>query len=321
MAIPFLLSGVEKTTAAQLWDNAAGFNCALANISLLKGEMATAGMYIQQAREAARKAADDDNFFKLYSSLSQYHRQSGNPALALMYQDSALQYKSQIETDRDYRLKVQAEYTFANDKHAAESARLKAETQHQRRIRNSIIGIVFLLMIVALLLYNRQRLRHAYHEQILGQERRKAEQELAIAQHQLDDFTQNLKDKNALIEKFSADLQKLQERSAGEFTPEQSAILDELRLSAILTDAHWEDFRQRFEKVHGGFLQRLRIKLPDLSPAETRFMALAKLQLNNKEMASILGISPDSIRMMRHRLRKKLALTEEGSLEELINSV
>ena len=104
-------------------------------------------------------------------------------------------------------------------------------------------------------------------------------------------------------------------------TPEQSEALNELRLSAILTDKDWEEFRNRFEKVHGGFLQRLRLKLPDLSPAEIRFMALAKLQLNNKEMGSILGISPDSIRTIRYRLRKKLQLEEEGSMEELIGSI
>lgn len=50
-------------------------------------------------------------------------------------------------------------------------------------------------------------------------------------------------------------------------------------------------------------------------------MALAKLQLTNKEMSGILGVSPDSIRMMRHRLRKKLNLDEDGSLEEMINSI
>ena len=92
-------------------------------------------------------------------------------------------------------------------------------------------------------------------------------------------------------------------------------------MSAILTDEHWEEFRGRFEKVHGGYLLRLRTKLPDLSPAETRFMALAKLQLTNKEMSGILGVSPDSIRMMRHRLRRKLNLDEDGSLEEMINSI
>jgi len=320
-AIPFLLSGVEKTTAEKIWDNAAGFNCALADIYLRQGDIQKAWIYLQQATEAAQKAGDDDNFFKLYSTLSQYYRQSGNTRLALMYQDSMLIHKAKIESVRDTRLKIQAEYKIENEKRNAESNRLKAETTHQKRIRNYVIGILFLLMVLVLLYFNRQRLKYAFKEQQLENEKRKTEKELATAQLQLDDFTQNLKDKNNLIEKFSEEIQKLQESPSHALKSEDIENLNQLRLSAILTDAHWEEFRGRFEKVHGGYLQRLKIKLPDLSPAETRFMALAKLQLNNKEMASILGISPDSIRMMRHRLRKKLSLEEEGSLEELINTV
>jgi hypothetical protein len=38
-------------------------------------------------------------------------------------------------------------------------------------------------------------------------------------------------------------------------------------------------------------------------------------------MGSILGISPDSIRTIRYRLRKKLHLEEEGSMDELIGSI
>jgi DNA-directed RNA polymerase specialized sigma24 family protein len=104
-------------------------------------------------------------------------------------------------------------------------------------------------------------------------------------------------------------------------TPEQTEALSQLRRSAILTDEDWESFRENFDKVHTGFLIRLKAKIPDLSPAETRFLALAKLQLSNKEMAALLGVTADAMRLTRFRLRKKLNLTEDGSLEELVNSI
>ena len=101
----------------------------------------------------------------------------------------------------------------------------------------------------------------------------------------------------------------------------EKEALEQLHSTTILTDEEWEYFRQLFEKVHGGYLQRLKEKLPGLTPAETRFMALSKLKFSNKEMAATLGVSPQAMRVTWHRLRKKLELPEESSADELVNSL
>jgi len=62
-------------------------------------------------------------------------------------------------------------------------------------------------------------------------------------------------------------------------------------------------------------------KIPDLSPSEIRFMTLARLNFSNKEMAAALGVTPQAIRVTRHRLRKKLNLPDEQNLEELVQSI
>jgi DNA-directed RNA polymerase specialized sigma24 family protein len=86
----------------------------------------------------------------------------------------------------------------------------------------------------------------------------------------------------------------------------------------ILTEEDWKHFRKLFDVVYPGFLVRLKEKLGDLTPAEIRILVLAKLQIPQKEMGDMLGISYNSIRTSRYRLRKKLNLPEEGSLEELV---
>ena len=320
-AIPFLQSGVEKTAAEHVFDNTAGFECILADIYLSKGQHEIAWRYLESARDHTYSARKDDNFFKLYKALSQYYRKAGDPARTLMYQDSMLIYADILEAKKDKNQKVQAEYTFANEQYLAASASLMAKTRHQKGIRNLIIGILFLLMLIVVLFYLKQRNQYQFKSQQMEFEKRKAEETLRSAQTELDDFTQMLKEKNALIEQFSEEMQKLHGSTNAPLTTEQAEILNQLRQSAILTDRHWEEFRARFEKVHVGYLHRLKQKLPDLHPAEIRFMVLAKLQLTNREMAGILNVSTDSVRMMRLRLRRKLNLEEEGSLEELINSI
>lgn len=320
-AIPLFEEGIAKTRADSIWDNTVGFCCALADIYMQRGDIPKANTYLQEAEHAARLGGDDESFYQLHRRRSQYFRMTANYERALHAQDSMLHYESIVEAATDSKLKVQAEYTFDLQQRIAEANVLKAQTAKQKLIRNLIIGILFLLMLVGLLYFNHRELKHRVTENQLLVDKRQAEEELAISKSQLDDFTRSLKEKNHLIETFSAEITKLQSLPCNVITPEQTQVLNELRLSAILTDKDWEEFRTMFEKVHGGYLQRLRLKIPDLSPAETRFMALAKLQLNNKEMGSILGISPDSIRTIRYRLRKKLNLAEEGSMEELIASI
>ena len=103
------------------------------------------------------------------------------------------------------------------------------------------------------------------------------------------------------------------------FSPhDRSADISTLTHTFILTEEDWRHFRQMFDTVYPGFLVRLRDKFNDLTPAEVRLLALTKLQLPVNDMAQLLGISPDSIRKTRYRLRKKLNLPEEGNLEEII---
>ncbi|MEO6758783.1 MAG: hypothetical protein ABIO24_04955, partial [Saprospiraceae bacterium] len=86
----------------------------------------------------------------------------------------------------------------------------------------------------------------------------------------------------------------------------------------ILTEADWASFKIYFEKAHPGYLLRLRSNYPALSEGEERLFLFIKLNLTTKEAASILGISAESVKKARNRLRKKIELEEEVLLEEFI---
>lgn len=69
-----------------------------------------------------------------------------------------------------------------------------------------------------------------------------------------------------------------------------------------------------------GYIQRLRTVNYELSEAEERLFLLLKLNLKRKEIAGILGISPDSVKKTRTRLRKRLILSANESLEDYIRN-
>jgi len=61
--------------------------------------------------------------------------------------------------------------------------------------------------------------------------------------------------------------------------------------------------------------------LPNLTQAEIRLICLTKLKINTKNMAAIIGVSNTTIEQTRYRLRKKLNLTKEDNLSDIIESV
>ncbi len=88
--------------------------------------------------------------------------------------------------------------------------------------------------------------------------------------------------------------------------------------SHLRVDKNWESFQELFEKVHEDFYRKLMERAPDLSPAEIRLCCLLKLNLPSKDIAAMLGISPDSLRIARYRLRKKLNLEGKEKLSKYV---
>src|SRR5439155_1388591 len=70
--------------------------------------------------------------------------------------------------------------------------------------RNGLVAGIVLLSVIALLFINRLKIIHAQKQKAMAQERALVEKELAAATFQLQDFTRNLEEKNALIEQFCA---------------------------------------------------------------------------------------------------------------------
>jgi DNA-binding NarL/FixJ family response regulator len=82
-------------------------------------------------------------------------------------------------------------------------------------------------------------------------------------------------------------------------------------------DTQWDQFSEEFSGIHQDFLRALTTKFGSFTKGEIRLISLLKMNLNSKEVASILGISDDGIRKARYRLRKKMHL-EETELQSFL---
>lgn len=81
------------------------------------------------------------------------------------------------------------------------------------------------------------------------------------------------------------------------------------------------DFYEKIEETHKGFIEKLQERFPELTENDLRLAMLVRLNLSSKEIATLMNISPKSVEIARYRLRKKLGLRERESMGDLLKSI
>lgn len=243
------------------------------------------------------------NLMTNFSGLAQLYEETGNYPKALKYfhqyqdlRDSLIGAKTEKEI-AELQLKYESqEKELALQKSQAELANT------QRTLERQTGFILFGLLLVAFGFW-RWRIQ-ANHTK------------LTLAQHQiaLQDLTRLLVGKNALLAESEPARDEILRSNA------EPDFEDDFYNQRILTNEDWEGFKAYFEKAYPGYLRRLRNSFPTLSEAEERLFLFIKLNLTTREAASILGITVESIKKTRNRLRHRLELDEKVELEVFIRA-
>jgi tetratricopeptide (TPR) repeat protein len=300
------LSIQNKETAS-----AAHTLCALADIHLLHHNYKAAGEALNQSL-TFDEVQQDDRYLLHYTltraRLCQALKQFECAAVLL---DSAREMQSRITRRRDVILLAQIEKNMEVDKYLSEIKLMESEKSRELLIRNFIIIVTILLLMIAAQLIFKQQLKQKKNRELLNN-----------AVYQLNSYIESLQEKNELIEQFKREIASMHAMPDYHIhLKEKEEISDKLKKYTIVTEEHWHEFRHLFEKVQKGFFETLKKKFPGLTQSEVRLMALMKLNLSRKEMAEMLGVSPDSIKKTRQRIRRKIELPEEMDLEGLVYSL
>ncbi|MGI9549801.1 MAG: tetratricopeptide repeat protein [Aurantibacter sp.] len=149
-------------------------------------------------------------------------------------------------------------------------------------------------------------------------EKEKVDAELAFKKKELTTHALNLARKNETLENLKS---KAQELKVSESTASGYNQLIRTINFDLQDDNNWENFSKYFEQVHRNFNSEIKRKYPTITSNELRLMALLKMNLSSKEIANILNISQDGIKKARYRLRKKLDISTDESLQDLVLSL
>ncbi|MEO9484402.1 MAG: hypothetical protein ABJG47_13180 [Ekhidna sp.] len=120
-----------------------------------------------------------------------------------------------------------------------------------------------------------------------------------------------------MIDELKGQINELK-KHADSATNKQLTHINRIIDKTFRVDEEWEAFNVTFDQMHDGFFRKLRKYYPSISNSELRLCALLRLNKNLKEAAELLGISPDSVKTARYRLRKKLGLKTEDNLIDFL---
>ena len=285
----------------------------MASNNLAQNNIEKVEAYIDEAYKIAQNPQHYNRLKKIFPIKAKLEAYKLNPELTSKYLDSTLIVNDSLDKMFDAKQLVLAKQRIQSGKQKIEDERVRLLNTRRLYIRNGvIIGLGFFIIIGALL-YNRYKLRIKNKLQALNAEKQSALQNLSIARHRLDDFKKSILNKNVVITQLESDVKESNTSSNSKKTAFESIT--------ILTEKDWREFVTLFEDVHGDFFARLKLTFPNLTPSETKLLALSRLKFDNKEMALMLGVGTSAIRQAKSRLRKKIKLEENETIQFLASKI
>ena len=193
-----------------------------------------------------------------------------------------------------------------------------------------VLAVVLFLLLVggSLVLYQDRKLR-ATRVQLLETEREllsaKAGAMEAKAKQKSDELSFQLLKTSSRIELLQSFRDRLKEErskvgkgnEAGVFL--QSLIRDLNR--ELQSENYWDHFERNYRDLHDQFSESLVKRHPKLTKGEIRLSYLIRQKMNNKEIATVLNVSPAAVEKAKYRLKKKIALEKEDSLDQYLHDL
>lgn len=283
------------------------------------GRMAEAEAYLRKSLDLSMARKQITSGITATELLCRVQKKQGrtDEALALMEQYVTMhdtlfnREKEKIARDAATRYEIREKEQHI----AALQIQNRLSTQRNWWIAGSLALLFGGILIRNQILGQRQR-EKAEHEKTLAEAQSALmakqldyqQKELQAQRTRLEDYAQMLIDRNQRLAELSQVLERSTATQSAESSNTPQPLEHELYNQSLLTDADWEKFKQYFSSVYPDFLFGLKKSFPNLSAGELRLVMLAKMGLSTKESASILGISAESVKKARYRLRKKLGL-------------
>ena len=292
----------------------------------------------RQAMQLAQQKGEIYQLSSAYRDIAKTYKLMNRPDSAYEYIERSRNLVDDIYAAENNRQIALLQTLYDVERKDREIAQLNAQKQIDFIVIVASGAVLFLIGILGVVIISRQRLKIC-NEQALNQQNQQIYQaqndlmQVALKNKQLEE--ENLKSqlelkskeltthtlqiiqKNQVLEELKNDLTAVLKDDKRDQKKQLKQLVQKVSLS-FNQDKYWTDFRTIFDQVHPHFFSQLSLQFPELTSTDLRLIALLKMNIGSTDIATLLGISPDSLRVSRYRLRKKIGLAEGQSLTTFI---
>lgn len=270
---------------------------------------------------------------RMLLGLANVAEKGGHPAKALQYYKSYMEQHQAIYDAEKLAIVDKLEAQYQSEKREQELAALQQRAAFNRKLNFFYIclAVASLLALVFLFRAYHFRLRSSLQrQQLLAREKEEAhlQAQLKEAEQQLLLERQERLQKELLagtlqVEEKKELLQNLREKiTAHAGTNPVFKQMDRIISESHRQDEDFEALKSDFAEIHPEFFTRLQQKAGNsLTRLDLKYCSYILMGLSNKEIANRLGVEPKSIRMARYRIKQKLELGKEESLDQFVSSL
>lgn len=311
-----------------------------------ENDLEKASFYARKTFERKPNLEKKIVLFELFADISykQNHCEK-----ALHYKDSLAQTNRLMNEIRDGKLYETSKVKFEIQDYKNQIVLKETKLVNERKIFYSILVIICVIVVFIVWILRNLSVKHKQrkliaerNEQILALELEQEKNESLLLENQLNEQKtiglleqERLKNevelrnrklsakalylsgRNQMIEEILLELSELPQVS------KDFSLLNHIKTlkDHLKTDNEWDDFITHFEEVNQTFLTSLQMKHPNLSGNDIRFITYIYMNLNSKEIASLLNISPDSCRKRKERIAAKMELPKDTNLYDYLASL
>jgi len=332
------LIGFKETGAVEHIGNVYA-SMGLANF--FEGNYDTSLYYTNKALKIGLEKNSNRLIYSTKELLPGIYDKMGEHKKSLDYYKVFIAYKDSIDgvKVKGKLAELETKYETAKKDQQITELELQQEIEKSEKLNQRIIFLSVLILFLLLLawvwqkrkkdrqIHQQKELYHKKDKQLAQLELEKSklkeeelQQSILYKSKQLSTHALHMMQKNTMLQEIQTDIKSMSKKASVEDKPEYKRINLQINQS-LRSDKDWDVFKLYFEDVNRNFFNSLQEINPNLTTNDHRLCALIKLNMNSKEMASVLNVAPNSIKSSRYRLKKKLKLNPEADLEEYIREL
>jgi tetratricopeptide (TPR) repeat protein/DNA-binding CsgD family transcriptional regulator len=297
--------------------------------------------FVHLGIDEATRSGDRSYLLKSYETLFRIQEKMGNSDEALEAYKYYVAVKDSIFNAEKSKQIAEMEARFESEKKEKQNQILRTNIEIQQR--NSLLLIISLaaFILISLLLYYFYRLKnqafrqqaelHMQQDKLQKLETLRLEDQL-FAEQQINKLqNEKLEQKNRelstrvllsinktdAINKIINELDNIRDDQANNFGNCYEKI-KQIANNNLSLEKEWSEFKLHFEEVNPGFFYNLQANHPELTQNEQKLCAYYRINLDTKEIARMLNVTPSAVQKSRHRLRKKMSIPSEIELPEFM---